>query len=177
MFYLLAYLLPADAQEFHDKIVKDVASKFDVRHVLDQNITPHITLKYPFETEYIKELEKFLADFCSKYDPQEIELRGFNHFDDRVIFMDVQFSDSAKKIYKDLFEKLHEFNWMQWDQWDSINMKFHSTIASDDINEKFHEIYDYLKQKKCNFDVHFDNISILKYENNHWKIYKKFLIK
>ena len=91
--------------------------------------------------------------------------------------MGVKFSRAALKIYKSLYKELKKFAWMQWDKYDSVNMEFHSTIASDDINTKFDEISIFLKEKDYHFELQFDNIAILKYENEPWDIYKKFLIK
>lgn len=177
MHYLLVYLLSGDAEKFHNKTVREVTFKFDVNHVLNQDIAPHITLKYPFETNNIEELEDFLVNFCNNQVAEKIELDGFNHFDDRVVFMKVKFSKAALKVYESLYKELKKFAWMQWDKFDSVNMKFHSTIASDDINNKFDAIFNFLKEKDYRFELKFDNISILKYENEHWDIYRKFKIK
>ena len=64
------------------------------------------------------------------------------------------------------------------DYYESGKIKFHCTIVSRRISDKFSEIWEYVNKLDCNFDTYLDNITIMKWgENRRWNVYKQYLLK
>ena len=51
---------------------------------------------------------------------------------------------------------------------------YHTSIAHNDIGNEFEEIMSYVSKLKPKFDCEFDNISILKVEDNLLKVHKTY---
>lgn len=100
---------------------------------------PHITIKPPFEAKELQTHLEYLETLANEVEPFEIRFKGFNHFDDKVIYLDVMHN-----------EKLFELNEKITSDLSAVEdaMIFHATIAYSDINStKFKEAYDSLIKK------------------------------
>lgn len=170
-------LLKGEVHDFHEKLVENVCKNFKVDR---QKLPAHFTIKAPFETDNednIKEIEKITEEFCNKNKKTPIKIDGFNHFRDNVIFMDIHPSKEAVSVYNDYIDELKNIDWLEWKRNDGKGKKFHCTIVSKRIREKFNDIEKYISQFHPNFETSFDNISILIWKNYRWEIYKEYKLK
>lgn len=170
---LIAALIKGKAGRFQQKLLYDVAKRFKVNGAVKRRPPAHITLKYSFKTSKIKEVEEAIKDFCKKNKSCRYKLKGFSYFGRDVIFIEVFPSKEMKKLHKKLILQLYKIKGMKRKKWDKTT-HFHSSIAHSDIKGKFKEIWGYVKNKKCDFKIELDNITILKMSDGVWKVHKKF---
>lgn len=171
--YFLALLLP---EEIADRIVmikKEVERKYGVRHAL--NSPPHITLQKPFRRPQTDEplfLEKISA-FASCQSPFNIELSGFDVFAPRVIFVDV----TRSKELQDRYEKLQEFLHAELgfsSHTSGFGFNPHVTIATRDLKNYFHEVWDDFKNQNFEADFVSDALAMLKHNGKSWDVWHQF---
>ena len=176
MKYAIVCLIKGDAEKFSETIRSDVAKKFNVTRAIKKNPPSHITLKYPFETKKIKELEKIIENFGNSNKRAKYKLNGYDSFGKNVIFIKIEPSNEMTNIHKKLIDELKKIKWMTWKKFDG-NVHFHASVAHSDINENnFDEIWNYVNQNKPKFDLFFDNITLLKLIDGVWKVHKEFLM-
>lgn len=173
--YVIVNLLNGEPLEFHEKTVDNVCHKFKVQ---PQKLPGHITLKAPFETDNIDEVEEVIAEFIKIHAKAPIKLEGFNHFRDNVIFMEIFPSQDAVVLHKSLYKSLKTLDFLEWKTHEGEKITFHSTIVSRRISPKFQEIWDYVNSLDYSFDTYLDNITIMNWgENRRWNVYKQFELK
>lgn len=129
-----AILLEDECHNYARKLELELCEKFGLCWGLKQS--PHITIKAPFQTDKLSPFVEYLESLAKEIRPFEVELEGFNYFDNKVIFLDVKENSPLKdlhfRILKDLQSK---FN-IKPHELEGKNVKFHSTIATGDVNEE-----------------------------------------
>jgi 2'-5' RNA ligase len=176
MKYFIAYLLTGEAAKKHDSLTGEIADKFGVFR-LTGFIPPHVTLKRPFDSENLAEVEGALSGFSESNVKQVLKFRGFGTFGRDVIFADVYFSPGTRKLVGELDEALKKIPWLNFDEFET-DRKFHATLAHKDVvAEKFNAICSYLSTKHFEFDELLDNISILKKDGETWTVHKQYFLK
>lgn len=181
MQYIINCLLRGPVEKYQHDLVREIYKKFGLNITKEENLATHFTLKYWFETEDIKEIEKIIQIFCKTHKKTPVCVGGFGSFSPKIIFINVKLSDEAKKIFFEFISDLKKVKWMPWDKYDAENLHFHSTIA-EECNEKLKDILRFIKNKEKYFDCLFDNITILKLVGKKqnfkkWKIHKTFFMK
>lgn len=169
--YVIVCLIKDEALEFHEKLVADVCTRFMVKR---QRLPAHFTIKAPFETDKIKEIEKLTEDFCIQHSKSNITLRDYGHFRESVVYMNVQPSKESIKIHDQYIDKLSEIKWLQWKGNEGKGRIFHCTVVSKLFKDKFKEVRDYVNKFPFCFEQYFDNITILCWERDRWVTYKEF---
>jgi hypothetical protein len=178
MKYSIWYLLTGEAGKFHKQKVKELARKFSEPHLLENPIPSHSTLKYPFRTDKIKEIEDMLKEFVKKQKKEKIKIRQINNFRNKVIYLQLDYSKRANQIFKKLVKELNKFEWLGWDKYDKIiDGNFHATLVCGNTPANFKKIWKEVSNLKPNFDIEFDNITIVKKPRKYWKIHKIYKIK
>lgn len=173
MRYVIVSVVKGDAGCFNNNLRKDVYDKFKAR---SSKLPAHFTIKSPFEANDISELENLLSDFCNKEKASTYKIDGYDHFDDRVIFMKVLMSEESKQTHDKLINILESIDYINFDKHDGKDKIFHVTISSKRIQSIYNELWDYVNKIPCKFDCSFDNISIYKWENNTWVLHKEYLL-
>ncbi len=140
----------------------------------------HITLHMPFEWSESKE-EKLIQTLSEYYfDSNEIriELNGFNVFEPRVIFIDVNSNELLNRLEKELSNfmamRLNLFN-----QRDSLRAFHpHVTIAFRDLSKnKFYSVWQKFRSQEVKFDFNATSFSLLKSDGNQWKVHREFTLR
>lgn len=171
MRYVIVCLIKGEALKFHEETVKNIVEKFNVKR---QRLPAHFTIKAPFETDNIKEIENLTEKFCSEHKAHSAVIDGFGHFGEAVVYMDVQLSKEAVKIHDKYIDLLKTVNWLEWKRNEGKGRVFHCTLVSKLQPEKFTSIWEYVSNFKCHFPIYFDNISILRWEKDRWVTHKEF---
>ena len=171
MRYVIVSVVKGNAGDFNNNMRKDVYEKFKVR---SSKLPAHFTIKAPFEHNDISSLEKILDDFSKTHKKEPYKIEGYNHFDNRVIYMDVIMSTEGKKLHDELIDSLTTLDYIDFSKKDGKDKIFHVTISSKKIQKIYSELWNYVNQFPCNYDCYFDNICIYKWENNTWELYKEY---
>lgn len=172
--YVLVCPIEGKAGEFHDRLTNDVCRKFNKKR---QKLPAHITLKAPFESDKIEDMENMLEGFVSTRYKTPIKVSGFGKFRRDVVYMDVDVSQEAKKVHDQLIDELRKIPWIKFKSNEGKDKVFHCTIVSKKLQDKFEKIWDYVNEYTCDFGVCFDNLSLYKWKDNTWVLYRKFKFK
>ena len=84
MRYVIVSKVNGPAGFFNNNLRKDVFQKFNAK---SSKLPAHFTIKSPFESDNISDLEVILKNFADKNKKQRYTIKGYDHFDDRVIYM------------------------------------------------------------------------------------------
>jgi 2'-5' RNA ligase len=171
MRYVIVCLIKGDPLHFHEKLVSDICSKFNVKR---QRLPAHFTIKAPFDTDNIGEIERITEDFCRSKNAYPMSINDFGHFKDAVVFMDVKPSKDAVQVHDDYIDSLKTVSWLEWKRNEGKGRVFHCTLVSKLPPGKFNDIWDYTKNFQCNFPSTFDNIAILVWEKDRWVTHKEY---
>lgn len=171
MRFVIVCLLSKEALNFHEELTNDICKKYEVKR---QRLPGHFTLKAPFETENIDELLNLVEAFCRQNSKAPIEIKNYGHFREDVVYMSVNPSLAAIKIYNDLIDLLKTIKWLEWKKSEGKGKIFHCTLISKIPSGKFKAIWDYSNQFLFDFEADFDNITVLRWEKDKWSIYREF---
>ena len=178
MKYAIVYLIGGEAKKYQHRLIKKLADISGEEYLTKENPIPeHVTIRSPFKTKHIKQLEALLKDFAKKQKPVKIKVDGFGNFKRFVAFLKINFSREMSIIQKELIKTLEKEMRIKPHKFDKGH-KPHATLAYGKRKNSFKIIWDYLKQlDKPRFDLRFNNITILKKPRKRWKIHKTFKIK
>lgn len=176
MKYLIAYLVKGKVERYQKNLMKNISNKFNVKNI-NKKIYPHVTLKSPFETDDISELNERLKNFVKINSSPEVYINGFGNFDNSVLYLNVEFSEKAKEFFRKMKSKLSDLDYINFDEYDELENNFHSTVAIIRDRNKFDEIKQILLSRNPKYNLKLDNVSILKKETKRWKLHKMFNLK
>ena len=177
MKYVLVYLIRGKAERYHQSLVRSVGPKFGENYMIENPLPSHITLKSPFKTRKIKDLEKTLYEFSKEHTATKMQIDGFGNFRKFVIFLRIKFSERSKQIQKDLLKAIKKIKGVEIHEFDKKH-KPHATIGYGNNKKNFKEIWNYLMNlDKPKFNLKFDNITILKKPKKYWIIHKIYKLR
>jgi len=179
MKYAIFYLIKGKAEIYHKNIIKNIAKISGEKYLIDNPLPSHITLKYTFDADkkQIKELEKIIGLFVKRQKKSKINIDGFNNFNKFVVYMDVKFSMEAKYVRNNLIKQIKHLSFIDIQDFDN-NWKSHSTIGYGNSKKTFNLIWKYVQSiDKPNYDLNFDNITIMKKPKKYWKLHRGFKLK
>ena len=164
--------------DYHRELVDAIADRFGLTFTQRQRIPAHFTLKYHFTTCEIGRVEEVLEEFASIHTPAPLEVGGFGHFGEEVVFVEVRLSDDAKRVVAALFGALSTLAWMPWSAHDAEHLHPHMTIT-EFCRPKFPEVWEFVQSRERRFATQFDNITILKQVGQEdgidlWTIHRSF---
>ena len=137
---------------------------------------PHITLHMPFSFEENKEdvLLTCLQNFKFSKDCT-IQLKNFNCFEPRVIFINVIENQLLFQLQKSLVQHVKS-NLNIFNQSDDLRgFHPHVTIAFRDLKKQtFYKVWEEFKSKNYEATFQTSEIALLKKGNLNWEVYKTF---
>ena len=174
MRYVIVCVVKGEAGAFNNEMRKDIFQKFKDK---SSKLPAHFTIKAPFEYDKsIKDLEDALYKFSKNEKKAEFIMDKYNHFDNRVIYMDVNMSNEGKVIHDKLIDILDNFDYIEFNKKDGKDKIFHVTLTSKKVPSIYKEVWEYVNKYPFEFNCYFDNISIFKWVDNTWKLHKEFII-
>lgn len=171
----IIFVIKGDFERYHRKLIKEIARKFNqLELVKDSKLPSHFCMKFPFDTNNLKDIEKAIKKVTNNYSKFKLKVGKFGHFTNLVTFAKPRYSKKLIEIQKDLIRKLRAHAQLYDKEWVP-----HATISFCKNDENYKKIWKYLQQKtEREFDVVFDNISILKkYSEKDWRVHKEFKLK
>ncbi|EKY25650.1 2'-5' RNA ligase family protein [Clostridium celatum] len=175
MRYVIVSVVKGEAGNFNNNLRNDILNKFNVK---SSKLPAHFTIKSPFEYDgKISDLENCIENLCSSEIAFNYKVKGYNHFDDRVIYMDVKMSNEGKKFHDKLITELSKIPYIQFNEIDGKDKIFHVTLSSKKIKNVYNKLWNYINLFPCDFNCKFDNVCIYKWIENNWILHKEYIIK
>lgn len=170
--YFLAYIISGEAKKYHRAITEKIARTIRVESAYLPKI-PHITLKSPFQTDNIIEIENIIEKIAQDQAPFTFEMSGFNNFDDRVLYMDLAPCAHLELLTQQLLDAVSASG-IQPSYCDFIRI-FHASIATGCSIKDFSKIKKFLRpyaKRPREFKVCFGSISI--FDKTLHKVHKTY---
>lgn len=177
MRFAIAVLLEDDAHNFARKVELELYDIFGL--IKSLKIAPHITVKAPFIMDRINPIEEYLDEFISSQKSFEIEIDGFNYFDEHVIYLDVMKNPNLVNLHLKLLKGLKEKFQINESAFEGIDSKFHSTVAYKDLDpDTFQKAKKYLEKYSPKFKFPAKQLGLLYNigDKDGWVIAKKYNI-
>lgn len=175
MRYVIVCVVKGKAGDFNNNLRKELFSNFKAK---SSKLPAHFTIKAPFEYDKeITELDKTLEEFSENEKEAPFTINGYDHFDSRVIYIKVNMSKEAKELHDRLIDKMSEVSYIEFDKKDGKDKTFHLTLASKNLRQIYHKVWEYVHKYPCEFECSFDNVTIYKWQEETWKVYKEFKFK
>ncbi|MDT8717412.1 2'-5' RNA ligase family protein [Clostridium sp. 19966] len=169
--YVIVCLLEDKILEFHNKLLAELCQKYDVKR---QKLGAHFTIKAPFERERIDDIVEITEEYAKLNKKAPIMLKGIGNFRDSVLYIPIYPSEEAMNLNNNYFNRLKRIPDLEFKRNELLNKVYHCTILSKLREPLFSEVKIYLDEFSPCFETYFSNISILKWNNHSWEIYKKF---
>ena len=122
MRYVVVTVADGEAGVFNKKLSAEAFEKFKVK---SSKLPAHITLKAPFETEEpIEVLEEAIEKYIKDKKAIPYEIKGFEHFDNRVIYMNVIENKEMRDFHKGFVKAIKEVNYISFGSHEGENAIF-----------------------------------------------------
>lgn len=136
---------------------------------------PHITIVPPFNIK--EEDEEVLTGCLDKihlpFDSIEVQTRNYDHFGNRVIFIDIESSTSLGYLVEQVYDHLNACGFPLIK--DERPFHPHITIANRDIPKRnFRDIFRQFKEMKLEKLMTISQLTLLKNEPGKWTILRSF---
>lgn len=172
--YFVALVPVGEIQEDATRLKQLLKSEFNLAYALKS--PAHITIKMPFNWNEAKEdkLIELLGNFCNYQKAFEISLNGFGRFRQRVIYIDVTYSENLQILQKSL-TSFAKTTLKQPLELSDRAFHPHMTLAFKDIKvSKFEEYWRFIKQQSFLHTYPVSHISLLKRIEGRWKVIRNF---
>lgn len=171
--YFVALVPPDDIAE-EVKAFKELAAKrFQSKRALTS--PAHITLQPPFKwsENRIGEITALLEQFAPTVTPFEQELRDFNCFKPRVVFVDVVLNDALNNLAARLQDSLKPL--LGEENIDSRPYHPHMTVAFKDLKPYwFYRAWEYFSAQSYQRTFTADALCLLKHNGKEWEVVRVF---
>lgn len=173
MRYVIVSVVHGEAGDANNKLRSEVKKVFGAK---SSTLPAHFTIKAPFEYDGdIDELKSRLRAFVQEEKAESYRIQGYDHFDRRVIYMDVVLTKEAKAVHDRLIDILEQFDYISCNQKDGKDKTFHVTVASKRIGPIYDELWEYVQKIPCDYDCQFDNVTLYRWGDRKWEVEEKFI--
>lgn len=175
--YFIAILPEQEIQDEITEFKQYAAKKFNTKRALTS--PPHITLAAPFKYKdnNIKQVLEVAEKFAKEQTTFQIELKDFNCFAPRVIYLDVIKSTALNDAYRNLNSILEKDCDIEWKFKDTA-FHPHMTVAFKDLKEAmFPKAWKYFRRAKYKNTFNANALNVLKHDGKEWQIFKTFEFK
>ena len=169
--YFIAVLPPQKIQEEITLLKQEIAEHFGSKHALKS--PPHITIHMPFKwkDKRFSELEQVMNHLNTDLEPFQIELKNFDFFEPRVVFVDVVPSEALEALQHKVVDACRKT--LKLDNANYKDRAFHPhvTIGFRDLKKpRFYEAKKVFEQRTIGFAFDVSNISLLKHDGTRWNV-------
>lgn len=170
MYYIA--VLPKEAIRREIKTMKlEVRDHFGAAHALRS--PAHITLQMPFHFEEAHELRlvEAIGQLALKHRAFICDLKGFGHFGNRTIFIEVIPNDALNALRKNV-QKILEERFAFGPKKLTSRFHPHITIANRDLTEEnFKKCWVSFRERPYERTIEISAITLLKHRGDHWEAY------
>ena len=167
--YFIALVPPDEIQEEITKLKQEVAEKYESKHALKS--PPHITLHMPFKwkDKRFREVEGVMEKLNSDFEPFEVQLKDFDFFEPRVVFVDVVENEKLNRLQKEVVSVCRKQ--LKLDDANYKNRPFHPhvTIAFRDLKKQmFYEAKKEFEERRVSFEFQVGEAKLLRHDGVRW---------
>ena len=176
MRHAVVYLGEGEIEQYYNAITTELSARFGINN-LSMRVPPHLTLKYPFETDDTSIAEKRIEDFLKSKTPIKFLIDGFGRLDDNneTIFLSPVRTGTLDAFVEDCIIKLGDLG--EEKKFDPKKFRVHMSVARHLTSEMFEQIWSYVNSlPRPRFQLIFDNLTLFVFENEKWEIKKVFKI-
>lgn len=169
--YFIAIVPPANIQDEITKLKHEVTDKYGSKHALKS--PPHITLHMPFKwkDKRFHELEGVMKKLNDDLKPFQVELKDFDFFEPRVVFVNVMENESLNKLQRQVVDTCRKD--LKLDNANYKNRPFHPhvTIAFRDLKKPmFYEAKKEFEKRELSFEFQVEKVILLKHDRMKWNL-------
>jgi 2'-5' RNA ligase len=162
--YFVGIMPPANIQQEVTAFKHQALERFKAGHALAS--PPHITLLPPFKSNRTD--FSTLGEFVRDHKPVELRLKGFDRFDQRVIFVDVRPNDALAALQKDLQLYAHYHLGIEPEY---RPFHAHMTVAFKDLKRPiFPEAFAYFSAQAYDRTFVASEITLFAYDGKTWDV-------
>lgn len=168
---LVAIVPPEPLYSFVKEEQNFIAQKWNARQAL--RTPPHITLIPPISLNEgeSEELKRISQEIASKHPSFRLKVNRYDSFNPKVIYLKPSFPHALSVLYTDLLKMILANIPHAMQKYPYESFVPHITLAYRDLDPlRFKEVWKYYKNKKVNFAVDINRISILDNTADGWVI-------
>lgn len=173
--YLLCVIPPPKINSEIISFQKDIEAEFGSIHA--QKAPPHITIIPPFDCaqeklkDFIETLESHLKN--STYQKINIQLDGFQHFENRTMFVDVAKNEVFEQFCKSIKQLFNRQKIIKYREEKHFFVP-HITLANKDLKKRdFKLAWEKYKAKAYQENFKLNHLDILYHDGNKWQLDQK----
>ena len=169
--YFVAIVPPKDIQHEVTRLKELVADRFQSKHALKS--PPHITLHMPFRWKEKKfgQLAKVMQQLNKDLQPFEVQLKDFDFFEPRVVFVDVMESQALLRLQKDVVDCFRKELKLDNGNYKGQGFHPHVTIGFRDLKKPmFFEAKKEFEERTFQAKFMAEELTLLKHNGQKWEI-------
>lgn len=169
--YFIAITPPDEIQDKITRLKYEIAEKYGSKHALRS--PPHITLHMPFKwkDKRLGELTDLMNTLNKEMEPFEIQLRDFDFFEPRVVFVDVVENERLNALQKKVVDACRKQ--LKLDNANYKNRPFHPhlTIGFRDLKKPmFYKAREDFEKREVRYEFRAEEIALLKHDGKKWDV-------
>lgn len=172
--YFIALVPDGRVQDLATSVKEVLKERFGTKYALKS--PAHITVKMPFLWNENKEQELagVLSRFASDYAPFPLILKGFGHFRQRVIFINVLPQRRLDELQAALGQLAKAKLKLEIELSDQ-NFRPHMTVAYNDLKKRdFQDCLDLVQSLGFDKTFQVEDLALLKKLNGRWEVVARF---
>ena len=172
---MIASLVEGDVGIKIHELKEELAKNVGVTRAL-KNL-PHITFHPPFEVRSgnLARLTKRLEEIAARQKAFSIQLSGFDHFEDRVWFVDIEPSEKLLGVKHDVMRGASSLVSVRLDPEKERNPHFHVTLAFQEGDPTHPEkILSFLGTKQFEQEFLVNHLALLQWTGDGWIVDRMF---
>ena len=138
--------------------------------------SPHITLKLGFTVSDSAPFEKYLAELSREISPFEIVIKGFDSFDEGILFLNVEPNPELEKLRQRILSDLAEQWGIQAQPIEDSRFRFHVTLAYGLSSREFAELRESFASRAVELRFGARHIDLFCYTGQQWVTLKRAIL-
>jgi len=163
--FYVEFRLHGYAKAYAKRLIWSVAKKFRVKGVIRKRVVPHIGLYGSGKTKDIRRVVSVVERVGQKYTLVPFRIKGFGYFYEthKVIYLDISPSKELEELRWELSQELRKVSsGRSQDRHSMTKFGFHGTVAFQDIDNKFIQIWPYIKSRgEADFQQYLLRITVI----------------
>ena len=169
----LAIIIPLPDEIAHQvvKLQFSILRKYGTHEGLESQ--PHITLKMGFPATDIESAVTFLEQQAARMTAMELEIDGFDTFDEGILFLDVKPNPALETVRQELLRDLESALGFAPLPIEGPGFRFHVTVAAGLPAREFGRLRDEFKTRRMNYQFMARHIDLICHTGSHWVLCRR----
>jgi 2'-5' RNA ligase len=137
---------------------------------------PHITLKLGFKCQDVEAVASYLAELAARMPALPLSLKNFRHFDEGIIFIDVEVNPALEQLRQNLLQDLAQHYGVEPRPIEQSGYHFHVTLSYGLPRRVFNAELARFGNMSQRFDCTGERLALLVNVGDHWITYKSCVL-